>query len=235
LHSMTMPQLYSKLAHQLPDLQQDEAQLSLLLNHPEVTLALRHLPQLSQPPAAHLLPPLSLSHLSLKIISESQRQMYARASRGPINSTPTPWAASSRHLTEMTEMVSATRGPIHYPGNPQSPSRRERMNHTSEMPIPFPLSPLTTRAVKSLKLSLTSSHYSLNCNTLPSRFSDTPQTSCPSSLTGPLDPKVMLTSQKNHLTSTHYSPNCKQLPIHSLPTLLLWYGDYYVLPFKHSR
>src|SRR5277367_789107 len=109
---MTMPQLYSKLAHQLPDLQQDDAKLSLLLNHPEVTLALQHLPQLSQPSAAHPLPPLSLSHLSLKIISGSRRQMYAWASHGP-------WAASSRHLTEMTEMVS----PIHYPGNPHSPSR----------------------------------------------------------------------------------------------------------------
>src|SRR5271168_1412020 len=96
------------------------------------------------------------------------------------------------------------------------------------------LSLRTTSAVKSLKLSLTSSYYSLNCNTLPSLFRDTPRTSCPSSVTGPLDPKVMQTSQKNHLTSTHYSPNCKQLRIHSLPTLLLRYENYYVLPFKHS-
>src|SRR5271168_2579469 len=226
---MTMPQLYSKLAHQLPDLQQDNAQLSLLFNHPEITPALPHLPQLSQPPAAHPLPPLSLSRLSLKIISESQRQMYSREFR-------VPWAASSRHLTDMTEMVSATRGPIYYhPGDPHSPSHCGMMNHTCEIMTPLPLSLWRTRAVKSLKLSLTSSHYSLNCNTLHSQFGNIPRMSCPSSLTGPLDPKVMQTSQKNHWTSTHYSPNCKQLRIHSLPTLLLRYGNYYVLPFKHCR
>src|SRR5271168_1064774 len=46
---MTMPQLYSKLAHQLPDLQQDDAQLSLLFNHPEITPALPHLQSTAQP------------------------------------------------------------------------------------------------------------------------------------------------------------------------------------------
>src|SRR5271168_794731 len=213
---MMMPQLYSKLAHQLRDLQQHDAKLSLLLNHPEVTPALRHLPQLSQPPAAHPLPPLSLSRLSLKIISKSQRQGIQRAAGSVI-------LAPNRYDRD------GVRGPIYYhPSDPHSPSRCEIMT-------PLPLSLRTTRAVKSLKLSLTSSHYSLNCNTLHSQFGDIPQTSCPSSLTGPLVPKVMQTSQKNHWTSTHYSPNCKQLRIHSLPTLLLRYGNYYVLPFKHRR